>query len=148
VGTIINVRSGHVELTNSYNDTLESLEIWGALTKFKQSAGTKPYGRLLLKELLKCGDFGRASRASDGVATASSHRRRLWGSGRGHYRSGGHSGSATVRGTTWSTGDRCNGSTRFYVRDSDSGIGVIVNDYGKPGKRNAVLYPGEGYVAR
>jgi hypothetical protein len=40
--------------------------------------------------------------------------RRLWGTGRGKFRTKGHFGAATVWGTVWETLDRCNG-TQFRV---------------------------------
>ena len=45
-----------------------------------------------------------------------SKRRKLWGSGKGNFRTEGNNGSATVRGTIWLTEDRCDGSTFFKVR--------------------------------
>ena len=41
--------------------------------------------------------------------------RRLWGSGKGNFRTEGQYGAATVRGTIWLTEDRCNG-TFFKVK--------------------------------
>ena len=40
---------------------------------------------------------------------------RLWGSGKGNFRSEGRHGSATVRGTIWWAQDTCEG-TLFKVR--------------------------------
>jgi hypothetical protein len=42
--------------------------------------------------------------------------RRLWGKGKGSYRTKGRYSSGTVRGTWWLTVDRCDG-TRTLVRD-------------------------------
>ena len=56
---------------------------------------------------------GRANRAT--ISKSGRKGRRLWGSGKGNFRSEGRHGSATVRGTIWLTEDRCNG-TFFKVR--------------------------------
>ena len=50
--------------------------------------------------------------------------RRLWGSGKGHFRTRGRYSSATVRGTKWLTEDLC-GSTRITVVQ---GV-VLVHDF-------------------
>ena len=42
--------------------------------------------------------------------------RRLWGKGKGHFRTRGRYSSGTVRGTVWLTSDRCDG-TRTYVKE-------------------------------
>jgi hypothetical protein len=36
--------------------------------------------------------------------------RKLWGSGKGHFRTRGRHGAATVRGTVWLTADYCDGT--------------------------------------
>lgn len=148
VGTKVNARAGRAELFSEYNNSIESTDVYGGLAKVKQQKGTKPVVRfLLVGDLGGCG--AGAARVSRSTATASGRRgRHLWGSGRGHYRTGGRRGAATVRGTTWLTSDRCDGSTRFYVKSSISGEGVVVNDYDNPGRKDAVLLPGQSYVAR
>jgi photosystem II stability/assembly factor-like uncharacterized protein len=68
-------------------------------------------------------------------------RRRVWGSGRGRFRSRGNNSSATVRGTIWLTEDRCDG-TLTRVRQ---GV-VTVNDFGRDEK--VTVEAGESYLAR
>jgi hypothetical protein len=55
-----------------------------------------------------------------GDATASARRkrrvRRLWGDGRGAFRTSGRYSAATVRGTRWLTEDRCDGTVTRVVR--------------------------------
>jgi Ca2+-binding RTX toxin-like protein len=50
--------------------------------------------------------------------------RRLWGNGKGHYRTRGRYSSATVRGTKWLTEDLC-GATRITVVEGT----VLVHDF-------------------
>jgi hypothetical protein len=68
-------------------------------------------------------------------------RRRLWGKGKGSYRTRGNYGSASVRGTWWSTKDVCDG-TEFSVRQ-----GVVkVRDNTR--NKTITLRAGGWYVAK
>ena len=67
--------------------------------------------------------------------------RRLWGNGKGSFRTRGRHGAATVRGTIWLTEDRCT-TTRFRVRRGS----ITVRDFVK--KRNKVVRRGRSYVVR
>jgi hypothetical protein len=60
---------------------------------------------------------GRRSAASGGVRFAAKRKprskrtvRRLWGRGKGDFRTAGTRSSATVRGTWWLVADRCDGT--------------------------------------
>jgi hypothetical protein len=62
---------------------------------------------------LSGGDFSACSKATSAGApttAARKKRRRLFGRAHGHFRSRGRSSSATVKGTTWSMEDRCDGT--------------------------------------
>ena len=60
---------------------------------------------LTLTEPLACPKQGRAS------ASAKKKTRKLWGSGKGAFRTSGSYSAATVRGTTWLTQDTCTTTT-------------------------------------
>jgi hypothetical protein len=84
--------------------------------------------------------------ARRGVAVASGRRprgvRRLWGRSRGgRFRTRGRHGTATVRGTVWSTADRCDG-TMVRVRRGR----VVVRDYAR--RRSVPVWGGDSYLAR
>ena len=67
-------------------------------------------------------------------------RRRVWGKGKGSYRTRGNYGSASVRGTWWFTKDLCDG-TEFYVRE-----GVLkIRDNTR--RRTVTLRAGQHYLA-
>jgi hypothetical protein len=66
--------------------------------------------------------------------------RRLWGSGKGSYKTTGKYASATVRGTFWLVADYCNG-TLITVRKGS----VIVHDRVK--NKNVIVKPGKPYFA-
>ncbi|HYI17080.1 MAG TPA: hypothetical protein VD836_00150 [Solirubrobacteraceae bacterium] len=63
----------------------------------------------------------------DGASAARKRRqrvRRLWGDGKGSFRTSGRYSAATVRGTRWLTEDRCDGTVTRVVRGS-----VEVDDF-------------------
>jgi hypothetical protein len=91
---------------------------------------------LQLRGNLNCGK----ARPSTASASAGSKGRRLWGSGKGKFRTEGNYGSATVRGTVWLTEDRCVG-TYFKVR---KGV-VTVRDFGA--NETFPLGKGKSYLA-
>jgi hypothetical protein len=67
--------------------------------------------------------------------------RRVWGRGRGRYRTRGRYSSGVVRGTTWLTEDRCDGTLTRVVTGT-----VVVRDFGL--RRTVVVRAGEQYLAR
>jgi hypothetical protein len=67
--------------------------------------------------------------------------RHLWGSGNGPFRTQGRYASATIRGTTWDTDDRCNGTNVKVTTGS-----VTVRDLVK--KKNVVVQAPKQYLAK
>jgi hypothetical protein len=92
---------------------------------------------------------GPAPRCGSRAATAAQDRkkkrkartRRLWGSGKGRFRTRGRYSAATVRGTTWLVVDGCRTTTTRVRRGS-----VKVRDLRR--HKTIVLRRGERYVAR
>ena len=74
------------------------------------------------------------------IAAAARRGGRLWGRGRGRFRTRGRRGSATVRGTTWLTEERCEG-TFFRVTDGT----ITVEDFTL--KKTVILKKGKTYLA-
>ena len=80
------------------------------------------------------------TRRSNSLASSARSGRRLWGSGKGTFRTEGSFGSATVRGTIWLTEDRCDGTFFEVTR------GVVgVRDF--PRKKTVSVRAGEDYLA-
>ena len=79
---------------------------------------------------------------SRGTATAAKKTkgRRLWGRGKGRFRTRGRRSSTTVRGTTWLVEDRCDGSTVTTVK-----VGTVVV---KAGKKTVTVKAPNSYVAK
>jgi hypothetical protein len=88
----------------------------------------------------KCGTGSRAAAGSNAAAKKTPIRR-LWGKGKGRFRTRGRYSSGTVRGTNWLTTDYCDGTDTRVV----TGI-VWVYDLVK--KKGILLKPGQSYFAQ
>jgi CSLREA domain-containing protein len=98
-----------------------------------QSKGRKPLSTLTLTGRLACGS---------GATTAQARRkRRLWGDGKGKFRTKGKHSAATVVGTRWLVEDRCNGTLTRVTKGR-----VRVRDF--RARRTVVVKAGKRYFAR
>ena len=88
------------------------------------------------------GSFGACGKAKR-AATAAKLKtvRQLWANGKGNYRTKGRYAAGTIRGTTWLTVDRCDGT---LIRVTTGA--VTVRDLVK--KKNVVLTKGKSYLAK
>ena len=119
VGSTIDATDGRVKLTATANRSgskrQSALFYDGAFT-VSQRRASRPVTDLTLAG----GDFSTcaAEQRRTGVfaSRGRSTRRRLWGRGKGRFRTRGRNGTATVRGTTWLTEDDCQG-TRALNRE-------------------------------
>lgn len=136
-----------------------------AITTTRNRPGTKTQtakfsdGRFVLeqtdgkKPITDARMSGELESCAGGGTTASKKakkRRSLFGNGHGRFRTTGSTGSASIRGTAWLVQDICDGSTRFSVvnsRTKPPKPAVFVDDFTKPGRRNAALAVGESYLA-
>ena len=66
---------------------------------------------------------------------------KLWGSGKGKFRTDGKYSSATVRGTIWLVQDRCEGTLTKVRRGT-----VAVRDFKR--KKTVTVKAGHTYLAR
>ena len=135
LGSTVDATKGKMRLTSASNAagaTQSAVFFQGAFV-ITQTRGSKPVTQLALSGRLSC-----PKRAS---TSARRRVRRLWGDGRGRFRTRGRHGAATVRGTKWLTEDRC-GSTKVTVRRGT----VVVRDFAK--RKNKVVTKGRSYVAR
>jgi len=104
---------------------ITSLRLTGGTYKGCPRPGAKPAARTLAMV---------ASAARDAGSTV----RRLWGNGRGRFRTRGRYGAATVRGTKWLTRDQCNGTFVKVVRGK-----VDVTDLVRPKRKPVRVTAGE-----
>lgn len=122
VGSVIDSRRGRVRLESSRGGKRRQRGVFrGGTFRVKQ---TRKLGGLT-DVVLRGGLFGCSARASgDAQAAVLSRTRRLWGSGRGRFRTRGRSSSGSVRGTKWLTVDSCEGTLTVVVE----GV-VMVRDF-------------------
>ena len=143
---LIDVRRGTVDLESSTGSGTEvrSGLFWGGVFGVLQKQDDDWETELHLAGRLKCEKRkGGAARLSRRIyERAHGGGRKLWGSGKGNFKTSGNYGSASVRGTTWLVVDRCDSSTLFKVREGT----VWVNDFVKG--TTVVLTQGEQYVAK
>ena len=132
----IDARRGRVQVTTVRNrrNRLQRAVFHAGVFRVRQRARDR-----FVTELVLRGRVGPCPRRGEASA-ARAARRRLWGSGRGRFRSRGRYSSAAVRGTRWLVEDRCDGT---LTRVSE---GVVrVRDFVRD--RRIVLRRGQRYLA-
>jgi hypothetical protein len=138
--TIVDVRKGRVRMTTASSrragDVQKGEFYGGVYTTTQPRSSSRPVTELRLSEGLIC------QRNRRGKVTSSRARsRRLWGNGRGRFRTRGRNSAATVRGTIWLTKDSCNATTTV-VREGS----VTVRDFAK--RKNVTVRAPRRYTAR
>jgi hypothetical protein len=121
VGAVLDTTHGAVILTTARD--LRGATQHGTFSAGAFKVSQKRVRRPVTDILLRGGDLAKcprpARRARRALATASArrgHGRRVWGHVKGHFRTRGRHGAATVRGTMWLTEDRCDGTLVFVRR--------------------------------
>ncbi|MEX2195140.1 MAG: hypothetical protein WD844_07620 [Thermoleophilaceae bacterium] len=158
VRTIVNTNDGKIRLksaaalsgsrTQAANFTFGTFQII-------QKRARRPITEMVLKGGTFRGCPRTRARRSSGVDADDSQRRRrrtsrsrvrrLWGDGRGRFRTRGRYSSATVRGTKWIVEDRCGGTlTRLPRRPRNSRVDVRDNVR----RKTIRLRAGRSYLAR
>jgi len=142
IGTVVDARKGHVILVAAANrkGRTVSVELWAGIFKVGQTKGRRPITTLELTEKLRCGK-SKAKAATSKKKKRRKKKRRLWGDGKGRFRTKGEFSSATVRGTKWLVEDRCASTLTRVVRGK-----VTVRDFVKT--KTVVVRKGKRYRAR
>jgi hypothetical protein len=149
VGSFLDTRRGTVELVSATGRGAKTQAGRFNAGLFQVLQGRARPARGLTELRLKGSSFkrcgARAGRAAAGRAGAAqlSRRaiRRLRANARGRFRTRGRHSSATVRGTIWTTTDRCDGTLTKVRRGR-----VVVRDLRR--RRNITLTAGKSYLAR
>jgi hypothetical protein len=151
-GSALDARDGDVKITSSGGSSkakssatvlgkTASATISDALFQIKQAKAKVAKTDLILKG----GDFDpcRASSSGRRATAAASKRtvRRLFGKGKGRFRTRGRFSAATVRGTTWGVRDRCDGTLTTVFKGR-----VSVFDFAR--KKTISVRTGHTYLAR
>ncbi len=143
VGSVLDTLKGKVKLSSATDAAghRQTAHFAGGVFQVLQKA-TSPLTTLRLAGKLRgCGR--RSARGAGAMAAAWKARgRRLWGSGKGQFRTKGRRSAATVTGTRWLVADLCDGSTLTRVKSGT----VDVRDFAR--KRTIALKAGQEYVAR
>jgi hypothetical protein len=148
VGSVVDARHGEVTVNTAPRE--DGAKQWATFSGASFQVLQSKTGRVVTDIRLRGGSFancGRptARRSLFGRAVAFSSRSRkvrsLWGHGKGHFRTRGRNGAATVRGTIWLTQDRCDGT---LVRVRRGLVGV--RDFKK--HKTVAVHAGHSYLAR
>ncbi|MDA0164685.1 right-handed parallel beta-helix repeat-containing protein [Solirubrobacter ginsenosidimutans] len=136
VGSTVDARKGVVTLTSvpKAGGKPETAKFYAGMFKVTQSGGITT---LTLNEPLAPCAPARSARA----AAKKPKTRKLWGDGKGKFRTKGQYSAATVRGTKWLVQDGCR-YTRTTVATGVVGVRDDVT------KRTVILRKGKSYTAR
>jgi len=129
LGSTVDARKGVVEITAGPDD---KAKFYDGIFKLTQKGGVTDLQ--LVEALAPCSK--KASSAAKKPKT-----RKLWGDGKGAFRTSGKYSAATVRGTKWLVQDSCAGTLTRVTQ----GV-VSVRDNVK--KRNVTVRAGKSYTAR
>lgn len=143
IRSLVDTRKGTARLTSSRTagTEIQDSEFSGGVFQVLQSRSRRARG--LTEVRLKGSSFRSCSRAKGKRASTAARRviRRLRGRGRGRFRTRGRYSAATVRGTTWTVEDRCDGTLTRVTRGR-----VTVRDFRR--RRTVTVRAGKSYLAR
>jgi predicted outer membrane repeat protein len=141
IGTVVDTLNGRITLivaANKQGKTAKA-DFYDGIFKIGQTKGRRPITVLTLVEKLT------GCKTSKGKASAAAKKkkkkRRLWGDGKGRFRTKGKRSAATVVGTKWLVEDRCTSTLTKVARGR-----VEVRDFVK--KKTVIVKKGKRYIAR
>ena len=131
LGSTVDTRNGRVELASvpSRAGAVEKVQLYDGQFSVAQKAGVTEFA--LNESLASC----RRARA----AARKPKTRKLWGDGKGRFRTKGTYSAATVRGTRWLVQDSCAGTLTRVAEGS-----VLVT----AGRKRVVVRAGKKYLAK
>jgi hypothetical protein len=147
VGSKVDTRRGRVRLTSAATGTgttTQTADFYQGTFTVKQS---RPKGNraaaLTTDIVLSAASRSQCGRGSARAAAVSKKKvlGKLWGNGKGKFRTKGKYSSATVRGTIWLTEERCDGTLTTVKRGS-----VSVRDLKR--HKTVIVKAGRSYLAR
>ena len=153
VGSRIDTRKGRVEMTSAAVGTgtkTQTAQFYQGTFTVRQSVSKANRAAALTTDLTLTGESSRSQCASArgaGAAAVSKKKGphavlgKLWGNGKGKFRTNGKYSSATVRGTIWLTTDRCDGTLTTVKRGT-----VSVRDLRR--HKTVTVKAGHSYLAR
>jgi hypothetical protein len=138
VGSVLDTTKGRVRVTIALpNGTLQATDFFQGVFKVTQAKTGIATMALTGGSFRSCPRGARAG-AVDAKAKVVRH---LWGEGSGKFRTKGRYATAAIRGTTWDTIDRCDGTLIRVTKGR-----ILVSDLKK--HRNVTLKAGQSYLAK
>jgi hypothetical protein len=154
VGAQVDTRKGRVRLTSAATGsgrTTQTADFYQGAFKVKQALPARNRAAAALTtDIVLSGEASRSQCATARGASAATVDKkkgphavlgRLWGNGKGRFRTNGKYSAATVRGTIWLTEDRCDGTLTTVKRGT-----VSVRDLRR--KKTVTVKAGHRYLAR
>jgi type IV secretory pathway TrbD component len=153
VGSRVDTRKGRVALTSAATGagtTTQTAQFYQGTFKVKQSVPKGNRAAALTTDITLTGaSRSQCARARGASAAAVSKKKKgphavlgkLWGSGKGRFRTNGKYSAATVRGTIWLTEERCDGTLTTVRRGT-----VSVRDLKR--RKTVTVKAGRSYLAR
>lgn len=138
VGSVVDATKGRVRITIAVpGGKLQDTDFFSGVFKVTQVKTGVATMALVGGSFKSC---PRASR-SDADAAKAKVIRHLWGAGAGKFRTKGRYATASIRGTTWDTIDRCDGTLIRVTKGR-----ILVTDLRK--HENVTLKAGQSYLAK
>ena len=103
LGTTIDTRKGRVTMWPRRRSGGQTADFYAGIFKLTQTKGSQADHGLTLVEKLTLQD----EKSEANTAAKKKKKRRLWGDGKGRFRTKGKHSAATVVGTKWLVEDRC-----------------------------------------
>ena len=155
VGAQVDTRKGRVRLTSAATGsgrTTQTADFYQGAFKVKQALPARNRATAALTtDIILSAETSRSQCASGRGASAAAVAKKkegphavlgkLWGNGKGKFRTSGKYSAATVRGTIWLTADRCDGTLTSVKRGT-----VSVRDLRR--KKTVSVKAGHSYLAR
>jgi len=134
-GSLVDTTKGRIALTSAADKggSVQSAWFYDGIFKIGQTSD-------LTTELALAGPKLSCPKKA-GAAAKKPKTRKLWGDGKGKFRTKGQFSSATVRGTRWVVIDRCDGTLTRVTEGS-----VLVRDIKR--RKNVIVRAGKQYLAR
>jgi hypothetical protein len=138
VGSKVDTKRGRIAITSAADlkGSTQTADFYDGVFQIKQARAARPTTDAVLITSTR-GCAGKKAGASAGKKRLG----RLWATGKGRFRTKGRYSAAAVRGTTWLTEDRCDGTFTKVSRGR-----VSVRDNVK--RKTIILSAGQSYLAR
>jgi hypothetical protein len=137
VGATVDATSGRVRILEALpGGKTQSSDFFQGVFRVTQAKTGLADMTLVGGNFSVCPKAARAGRAAKGGSI-----RQLWGAGKGKFRTKGRYATASIRGTTWLTDDRCNGTLIKVTQGS-----VTVRDL--VARKSVVVKKGQSYLAK